>query len=111
MINVMVCYAQIARQVSSRIYTPRRTLADKAAAALELDGKLVQWRETLPGYLHKDRNSLRQPEFVNKQSIPQNLTSTEFRNCFGVTVLSPSALAPSAFSCGHRKKRKLSETH
>lgn len=70
MINVMLSYAQIARVVSSRIYIRRRTLAEKAAAALELDAKLVQWRETLPGYLHKDRNSLRQPEFVIKQSTP-----------------------------------------
>ena len=69
MINVMLCYAQIARVVSSRIYVRRRTLAEKAEAALDLDAKLVQWRETLPGYLHKDRNSLRQPEFVIKQSM------------------------------------------
>ena len=70
MINVMVSFAQIAREVSSRIYIRRRTLAEKATAALELDAKLVEWRETLPGYLHKDRNSLRQPDFVNKQSTP-----------------------------------------
>jgi hypothetical protein len=69
MINVMVSFAEIAREVSSRIYIRRRTLPEKAAAALELDTKLVQWRENLPGYLHKDRNSLRQPEFVNKQSF------------------------------------------
>jgi hypothetical protein len=70
MINVMVSFAQIAREVSSRIYIRRRTLAETATAALDLDAKLVEWRETLPGYLHKDRNSLRQPDFVNKQSTP-----------------------------------------
>ena len=68
MINVMVSFARIAREIPSRIYTRRKTLAEKAAAAVELDARLVEWRETLPGYLHKDRNSLRQPEFVNKQS-------------------------------------------
>jgi len=70
MINVMASFARIARELPSRIYARRRTLADKATAAVELDAKLVEWRETLPGYLHKDRNSLRQPDFVNKQSIP-----------------------------------------
>jgi hypothetical protein len=70
MINVMVSFAQISREVSSRIYIRRRPLAEKATSALELDAKLVEWRETLPGYLHKDRNSLRQPDFVNKQSTP-----------------------------------------
>ena len=69
MINVMVSFARIAREIPSQIYTSRRTLAQKAAVAQELDIKLVEWRETLPGYLHKDRNSLRQPDFVNKQSI------------------------------------------
>jgi hypothetical protein len=68
MINVMVTYAEIARDVSSKIYLRRKTLGEKATAALELDARLVQWRETLPGFLHKDRNSLRQPDFVNKQS-------------------------------------------
>jgi hypothetical protein len=68
MINVMVNFAQIARDVQSRIYIRRKTLAEKAAAAAELDQRLREWRETLPGYLHKDRNSLHQPEFVNKQS-------------------------------------------
>lgn len=68
MINVMLIYAEIAREVSSTIYIRRKTLAEKAAAALEFDARLVQWRETLPGFLHKDRNSLRQPDFVNKQS-------------------------------------------
>ena len=68
MINVMLIYAEIAREVSSTIYIRRQTLAEKAAAALEFDARLVQWRETLPGFLHKDRNSLRQPDFVNKQS-------------------------------------------
>ena len=65
----MVNYAEIAREVSSRIYLRRKSLAEKAEAAVELDARLVQWRESLPGYLHKDRNSLRQPEFVNKQSM------------------------------------------
>jgi hypothetical protein len=69
MINVMVLYARIALEVSSRIYIRKRSLAEKSAAAVELDTKLINWRETLPGYLHKDRNSLRQPEFVIKQSI------------------------------------------
>jgi len=68
MICVMITYAEIAREVSSIIYLRRKTLAEKAAAALEFDARLVQWRESLPGYLHKDRNSLRQPDFVNKQS-------------------------------------------
>jgi len=68
MINVMVSFGDVAREVSSRIYLRPNSLAEKAAAALELDAKLVEWRETLPGYLHKDRNSLRQPDFVNKQS-------------------------------------------
>ena len=68
MINVMVNFARIAREIPHFIYTCRRTIFEKAAAAIELDAKLVEWRETLPGYLHKDRNSLRQPEFVNKQS-------------------------------------------
>jgi hypothetical protein len=68
MINVMVSYAEIAREVSSRIYFRRMCTAEKAAAALELDSTLVQWRDNLPGFLHKDRNSLRQPEFVSKQS-------------------------------------------
>lgn len=82
----MVSFARIARDVSSRIYIRRRTLPEKAASAVELDARLVEWRETLPGYLHKDRNSLRQPEFVNKQSTPQS--STNFRNRTGITVLS-----------------------
>ena len=69
MINVMVSFAQIAREVQSRIYIRRKTLAEKVVAAAELDNRLMEWRETLPGYLHKDRNSLRQPDFVNKQSI------------------------------------------
>jgi hypothetical protein len=86
MINVMVSFARIARDVSSRIYIRRRTLPEKAAAAVELDARLVEWRETLPGYLHKDRNSLRQPEFVNKQSTPQSCAN--FRNRTGITVLS-----------------------
>jgi hypothetical protein len=68
MINVMVNFAHIAREIPPLIDTCRRTLAEKAAAAEELDVKLVEWRETLPGYLHKDRNSLRHPDFVNKQS-------------------------------------------
>jgi len=72
MINVMVGYARIAREVSSRLYIRRRTLAEKAAAASDLDARLLRWRENLPGYLHKDRNSLRQPEFVNKQSLNLN---------------------------------------
>jgi hypothetical protein len=69
MINVMVSFARIAQEVSSRIYIRKRTVAEKSVAAVELEAKLVEWRATLPGYLHKDRNSLRQPEFVNKQSI------------------------------------------
>jgi hypothetical protein len=68
MINVMVNFARIAREIPSLIYTCPRTIAEKAVAAADLDVKLVEWRETLPGYLHKDRNSLRQPDFVNKQS-------------------------------------------
>ena len=68
MINVIVSFARIAREIPPLMYTCRRTLAEKAAAAVDLDAKLVEWRETLPGYLHKDRNSLRQPDFVNKQS-------------------------------------------
>lgn len=68
MINVMITYARIAREVPTRIYNSRRTLAEKATAADEFDVRLVEWLETLPGYLHKDRNSLRQPEFVIKQS-------------------------------------------
>lgn len=72
MINVMVSFARIAREVQSRIYIRQKGLAEKAAAAAELDKRIMDWRETLPGYLHKDRNSLRQPEFVNKQSIPSN---------------------------------------
>jgi len=74
MINVMLTYAEIARDVSSKIYLRRKTLPEKALAALELDERLVQWRETLPGFLHKDRNSLRQPDFVNKQSISMSIS-------------------------------------
>jgi hypothetical protein len=73
MINVMVAYAKIARDVPTRIYNSRRTLAEKAASADEFDLQLVEWLETLPGYLHKDRNSLRQPEFVIKQSRNQGI--------------------------------------
>jgi len=70
MINVMVNFARIAREIPSSIYARRRTLADKSAMAVELDAKLVEWRETLPGYLHRDRNSLQQPDYVYKQSSP-----------------------------------------
>ena len=70
MINVMITYARIARDVPTRIYSSTKTLAEKATAADEFDVRLVEWLETLPGYLHKDRNSLRQPEFVIKQSKP-----------------------------------------
>ena len=67
----MVTYARIAREVPTRMYNSRRTLAEKTAAADEFDIRLVEWLENLPGYLHKDRNSLQQPEFVIKQSTPQ----------------------------------------
>jgi len=68
MVNVMAAYARIAREVPTRIHNSRRTLTEKATAADQFDVQLVEWLENLPGYLHKDRNSLQQPEFVIKQS-------------------------------------------
>ena len=99
MINVMVSFAQIAREVSSRIYIRRRTLAEKAAAATELDAKLFQWRETLPGFLHKDRNSLKQPEFVNKQSTPFSDNLSHSRNRVRASLLSLTPSYPSTIPC------------
>ena len=70
MINVIVSFAQIAREVRSQIYIRRKTLSEKVAAAPEWDTGVVDWLETLPGYIYMERNSLCQPEFVNKQSTP-----------------------------------------
>ena len=103
MINVMISFAEIAREVSSRIYIRRKTLAEKAAAASELDARLVQWRDNLPGYLHKDRNSLRQPEFVNKQSNLIHIFSDISRDRIGTSILSPSPAYTSTFSRCHRR--------
>lgn len=70
MINVMVTYARLAREVSSRIYLEKRSLADKLAAAKQFDRILCEWHESFPKGLHKDQNPLRQPDYVARQSLP-----------------------------------------
>jgi|SRR2546423_7799817 len=68
MINVMVPYARLARQVSSRIYLEKRSLSDKLTAAKEFDRILCEWHESYPKNLHNDPNPLRQPDYVARQS-------------------------------------------
>jgi hypothetical protein len=108
MINVMVVFAQIAREVQSRIYIRRRKLVEKAGAAAELDTRLIDWWETLPGYLHKDRNSLRQPEFVNKQSTQRpKIPNFNCRNRLGIAILSPPTSNPPTLPRSPRRIRNL----
>jgi len=68
MINVMATYARLARQVSSRIYLEKRSLADKLVSAKQFDRILCEWHEMFPRGLHKDQNPLRQPDYVARQS-------------------------------------------
>ena len=68
MINTMVTYARLARQVSSRIYLEKRSLADKLAAAKLYDRMLCEWHDSFPLELHKEQNPLRQPDYVARQS-------------------------------------------
>lgn len=68
MINVMVPYARLARQVSSRIYLGRRSLSDKLTAAKEFDRILCEWHESYPKNLYDDPNPLWQPDYVARQS-------------------------------------------
>jgi hypothetical protein len=69
MINVMVYYARIARQVLARMYLERRPLPDKLTSAREFDAALCSWKDSLETNLYNGPQ-LQQPDYVARQSIP-----------------------------------------
>jgi hypothetical protein len=75
MINVMVTYARLAKQVSSRIYLEKQSLADKLATAKQFDQILREWHDSFPLGLHREQNPLRQPDYVARQSCPRVLVA------------------------------------
>jgi len=95
MINVMVGYARLARQVSARIYLERRTLADKLATAKELDADLVNWKETVPTELYRGA-SLQEPDYVERQSITRLIYFSNSRNCSRIAIPSSEIVNASA---------------
>jgi Fungal specific transcription factor domain len=75
MINVMVEYGRIARQVLGMIYLQRRTLQEKLGSAREFDAALCNWRESLATTLYCGPQ-LEQPDYVERQSsIPFHIGS------------------------------------
>jgi len=68
MINVMVEYGRIARQVLGRMYLERRPLQEKLLAAREFDAALCNWRDSVAANLYHGPE-LQQPDYVERQSI------------------------------------------
>jgi len=76
MINEMVKFAAILRQVSKEIYHDSKglSLLEKSAKALELDSSLESWRRDLPEWLNLDTVSFREPEWASKQKLVLQLS-------------------------------------
>ncbi|CAI7564925.1 unnamed protein product [Penicillium palitans] len=70
MIPAMVALAQIMSEASHQLYhSMRRSMADKSRLAMELDQRLLEWKETLPDFLNLDAHALNDPEWAFKQKL------------------------------------------
>ena len=72
----MVPFAEIVRTASEELYLPNRVkpLAQVSEKALELDEALQRWQQSLPPHLRADQQSLKDPEWVSKQSVVLRLS-------------------------------------
>ncbi|KAF2399286.1 hypothetical protein EJ06DRAFT_557746 [Trichodelitschia bisporula] len=69
--SCMTSLAELLTQVSKEIYWPLSTndISLTSRKSLQLDAKLLRWRERLPPHLALDRTSITEPEWLTKQKI------------------------------------------
>ncbi|KAL4897647.1 fungal-specific transcription factor domain-containing protein [Aspergillus ambiguus] len=80
MIPAMVALAQIMSEASHLLYhSPKRSTSERSQIAMTLDGKLLDWKSRLPGFLNIDAASLNDTEWAFKQKLVLRL---RFYNTF-----------------------------
>lgn len=70
MIPVMVALAQITTEASHHLYhSNKRSMHERSRIAMDLDRRLLAWKEGLPAFLNVDKASLNDPEWAFKQKL------------------------------------------
>jgi hypothetical protein len=75
MIPVMVALARIMSEASHQLYhSTQRSISVKSHLALDLDQRLLEWKEKIPKFLNLDTHALNDPEWAFKQKLVLRLS-------------------------------------
>lgn len=79
MIPVMVALAQIMTEASHHLYhSNKRSMHERSRIAMDLDTRLLRWKEGLPAFLDVDAASLNDSEWAFKQKLVLRLSEWLF---------------------------------